>query len=267
HFSEILESLLLEYYVVGGMPECVKVWTETHDIKKVEKIQNNILTDYQSDFAKHAPISDIQKLFWIWDSVPVQLAKENNKFVFSHVKQGKRSAELEDALHWLIDAGLIHRLTLVENIELPLSFFSDDTYFKVYMSDIGLMRQKIGLSAESVWNQSERYLTFKGAFTENFVMNELIKNGIHPYFWRSKNSAELDFLFEDKDRIIPLEAKSSTNTKAKTYSSFCKRFSPTVGFKVSMKNVGLNQVENTQTYSLPLYMLWRLGEYLGEIAL
>ena len=249
HYSEPLITLLREYYAVGGMPACVKAWIETQNISEVDTLQQQILADYQNDFAKHAPAADVPKLGWIWNSVPVQLAKENNKFVFSHVRQGKRSAELEDALRWLVDAGLIMRLTLAENIEIPLSCFVNDTYFKVYMVDVGLMRAKIGLSAESLWTDASMYHTFKGAFTENFVMCELIKQGISPYFWRSQNNAELDFLFQSGGRIIPFEAKAEDNTKAKTYSSFCNRFKSKLGFKVSMKNVGLNKVCDTPTYS------------------
>lgn len=262
HYTQPLETLLREYYAIGGMPACVKAWIDTKDISVVETIQKQILSDYQNDFAKHAPSSDIPKLGWIWDSVPVQLAKENNKFVFSHVRQGKRSAELEDALRWLVDAGLIYRLTLAENIEVPISCFVNDSYFKVYMVDVGLMRAKIGLPANALWQDSSAFHTFKGAFTENYVMTELVKLGITPYFWRSQNSAELDFLFQHNGIIIPMESKAEINTKAKTYSSFCQRFNPSLGFKVSMKNVALNLVSQTSTYSLPLYTLWRLPAYV-----
>lgn len=126
-------------------------WIDTHNFDKVEKLQDNILTDYSSDFSKHAPRVDVPKLGWIWDSIPKQLAKDNNKFVFSHVKEGKRSAELEDALEWLVDAGLVHRLELVSKPELPLSFCADATFFKVYLSDVGLLRRKSGYPVRRFW--------------------------------------------------------------------------------------------------------------------
>lgn len=258
-----LGKYLKYYYIVGGMPEAVKKWTDTHDFDAVSELQDNILQDYANDFAKHAPKTDIPKLGWIWDSIPKQLAKDNNKFVFSHVKEGKRSAELEDALEWLADAGLVHRLEMVSNPSLPLSFYADATFFKIYMSDVGLLRRKSGLSHQTILGESELYNNFKGALTENYVLNELVALGKHPYFWRSGNTAELDFLLEDRDRVIPVEAKAEIRTKAKSYQQFCKRFSPSVGFRFSMKNVGENLTEKTRTYSLPLYLLWKLDRYLS----
>lgn len=259
-----LEKALKYYYIVGGMPEVVSKWVETHSFEKVEKLQENILQDYSSDFAKHAPKTDIPKLGWIWESIPKQLAKGNNKFVFSHVKEGKRSSELEDALEWLIDAGLVYKLELVSHPELPLSFCSDATFFKIYLSDVGLLRKKSGVSYRTILEDSDLYKNFKGAFTENFVLTELVKQKIHPYFWRSGNTAELDFLFEYEDQIIPVEAKAEIHTRAKSYSQYCKKYSPRIGFKFSMKNVGNHIVERTTTYSVPLYLIWLVKKYIDN---
>lgn len=261
-YRQPLEKYLKYYYIVGGMPEVVKKWVDTHNFEKVEQLQENILLDYSSGFAKHAPKGDIPKLNWIWDSIPKQLAKENNKFVFSHVKAGKRAAELEDALEWLVDAGLVYRLELVSKPELPLSFCADATYFKVYMSDVGLLRKKTGISYKTILEETELYGTFKGAFTENYVLLELLAQKKHPYFWRSGNTAELDFLFEEENQLIPMEAKAEISTRAKSYTQFVKKYNPAIGFKFSMKNVGANIVEQTMTYSVPLYLLWRLDAYL-----
>lgn len=257
-----LEKHLRNYYIVGGMPEVVREWVGTHDYKQVERVQDNILLDYGSDFSKHAPKTEIPKLEWIWDSVPKQLAKENNKFIFSHVKEGKRAKDLEDSLEWLKNAGLIYRLELVDKPELPLSFCADGTYFKVYMCDVGLLRQKSGVDHKMILNGAETYQRFKGALTENFVMTELVSEGIKPYFWRSGNTAEVDFIIEHDNRIIPLEAKAENNTKAKSYRQFCKRYNPLIGFRFSMKNIGTNSVEKTITYSLPLYMIWKIKDFL-----
>lgn len=257
-----LEKCLRNYYIVGGMPEVVNEWVETHDFEKVEKIQDNILLDYASDFTKHASRSEISKLEWIWDSIPKQLAKENNKFIFSHVKEGKRAKDLEDSLEWLKNAGLIYRLELVEKPELPLSFCVNGTYFKVYMCDTGLLRRKSGVAYKTILDGAETYARFKGALTENYVMTELISGGIKPYFWRSGNVAEVDFIMEHDNHIIPLEAKPENNTKAKSYRQFCKRYSPSIGFRFSMNNVGIHNVEKTMTYSLPLYMIWKIKDYL-----
>ena len=221
-YTKALEKALKYYYIVGGMPEVVAKWVETHNFEQIEKLQDNILLDYSSDFAKHAPKADIPKLGWIWDSIPKQLAKDNNKFVFSHVKAGKRSSELEDALEWLVDAGLVYRLELVTNPELPLAFCADASFFKIYMADVGLLRRKSGVSSKTIMEDSDLYKNFKGAFTENFVLTELKSQGIVPYFWRSGNTAELDFLFEHDDRIIPVEAKADIHTRRKSYRLFCK---------------------------------------------
>ncbi len=261
-YTASMEKELKYYYIVGGMPEVAEKWRTTHSFEEVDRIQDNILEDYYSDFAKYAPASDIPKLGWIWESVPKQLARDNNKFVFSHVKEGKRSAELEDALEWLADAGLVYKLELVTHPELPLSFYADATFFKLYMSDVGLLRKKSGVSAKTILEETDLYKNFRGAFTENYVMTELLSMGIHPYFWRSGNAAELDFLFERDTRIIPVEAKSEIHTRAKSYRQYCKAYSPEIGFRFSMKNAGINDVEGTKTYSIPLYLIWMLDKII-----
>lgn len=259
-----MKKLLKEYYIVGGMPEAVQTWIDTNDYDEVTDVQKEILRDYADDFSKYAPINDIPKIRWIWDSVPVQLAKENNKFVFSHVKAGKRSAELEDALQWLTDAGLITQLFLVEKPELPLSGFADKTYFKVYMSDIGLLRAKSGMSPETVLGETDMYIKFKGGFAENYVLGELRSIGKEPYFWRSGNTAEVDYIYEDQALLIPVEVKSADNTQAKSYKQFCRRYEPMIGFKLSEKNIAEYMCEKTRTYSLPLYMSWNIEYYYGK---
>ena len=260
-YAAPMEKLLKEYYIVGGMPEAVKTWIETHDFEEVEDTQNEILSDYADDFSKHAPLSEVPKIRWIWDSVPVQLAKENNKFIFSHVKKGKRSAELEDALQWLIDAGLVIKTELVEKPETPLSGFADKTYFKVYMSDIGLLRARSKVSPNTILEETDLYIRYKGAFVENYVLNELRDIGKELYFWRSGNSAEIDFICEIDGEMIPVEVKSADNTQAKSYKQFCKRYKPKKGLKLSRKNIAENLCESTVTYSIPLYLSWKIDKY------
>lgn len=261
-YTAPLTKELKYYYLVGGLPEVVSRWVETHDFSEVAALQDAILEDYANDFAKYAPNNDVPKINWIWQSVPQQLAKENNKFFFSHVKEGKRSKDLEDALEWLKNAGLVMALELVNNPELPLSFNADASYFKVYLADVGLLCRRCGLNADTVLAESALYKNFKGALTENYVLTELIKLKISPYFWRSGNTAELDFLFEDKNRLVPVEAKAEIHTRAKSYSLFCKKYQPLIGFKMSMKNIGINIDGDTETVSLPLYLLWNLKSYL-----
>lgn len=261
-YTAPLTKELKYYYLVGGLPEVVSRWVETHDFSEVAALQDAILEDYANDFAKYAPNNDVPKINWIWQSVPQQLAKENNKFFFSHVKEGKRSKDLEDALEWLKNAGLVMALELVNNPELPLSFNADASYFKVYLADVGLLCRRCGLNADTVLAESALYKNFKGALTENYVLTELIKLKISPYFWRSGNTAELDFLFEDKNRLVPVEAKAEIHTRAKSYGLFCKKYQPQMGFKMSMKNIGINNDGDTETVSLPLYLLWNLKSYL-----
>lgn len=257
-----MNELLKEYYIVGGMPEVVKTWIETGNFEEVEAAQKEILSDYADDFAKHAPLEDVPKIRWIWDSVPVQLAKENNKFIFSHVKEGKRSAELEDALQWLVDAGLLIKIELVEKSEIPLDGYADKTYFKVYMSDIGLLRARSKVSPDIILEGSENYKRFKGAFAENYVLNELKSIGKQPFFWRSGNTAEVDFVYEDEGEVIPVEVKAADNTQAKSYKQFCKKYNPKRGVKLSEKNIAQNLCESTDTYSIPLYLGWNLDYYI-----
>jgi len=265
-YATPMKKLLKEYYIIGGMPEAVQTWLDTHDYNEVTDVHKEILRDYADDFSKYAPVNEVPKIRWIWDSIPVQLAKENNKFVFSHVKAGKRSAQLEDALQWLKDAGLITQLFLVEKPELPLSGSADKTYFKVYMSDIGLLRTKAGISPETVFGETGMYIRFKGGFAENYVLHELCCMGEDPYFWRSGNSAEIDFIYEDQSYMIPVEVKSADNTQAKSYRQFCKRYEPVFGFKLSEKNIAENMCESTRTFSIPLYMIWGIKNYYHQTA-
>ncbi len=264
-YSAKMTKLLKDYYIVGGMPEAVKTWIETGDYEEVDVVLNEILEDYADDFSKHAPLSELPKIRWIWDSVPVQLAKENNKFIFSHVKEGKRSADLENALQWLKDAGLLSVIELVENPELPLSAEADKTYFKVYLSDVGILRVRSKINAATIIEENALYIKFKGAFAENYVYNELLSLGKHPYFWRSGNTAELDFIYEDKNKLIPVEVKSADNTQAKSYKQFCKKYAPQKGFKLSLKNIAKNQCEETLTLSLPLYLAWNIDVFFNAM--
>lgn len=260
-YARPMERLLKCFYAVGGMPEAVLEYSKTRDYQVVMEIQDEILSDYADDFSKHAPVSEIEKIRLIWESVPKQLAKDNNKFVFSHVKEGKRAHELEAALQWLKNAGLIQTLELVQNAESPLSFHADSTFFKVYMSDIGLLSRRSGLTLDAFLDENDALKTSKGAITENYVMNEMISLKKNPYYWRSGNTAELDFIYENEDGIVPVEVKAATNTQAKSFKQFSKKYNPQIGFKASLKNIAMNQIFETRTVSLPLYLLWNIDYY------
>ena len=164
--------------------------------------------------------------------------------------------------------GLVHRLERVSVPEVPLSFAADATYFKVYLSDVGLLRRRASVPARTILEGGGEgglpYSRFKGALTENFVMTELRAQGLTPFFWRSGNSAEVDFLIEREGEAFPIEVKSANNTRAKSFRQFVSQYRPRLGFKVSLKNVGPAGEGTARVWSLPLYMLWKLGRYLDE---
>ncbi len=259
-----LERHLKNYYIVGGMPAAVEEWTRSHDHSAVEEIQDEILQDYENDFVKYAPLGDVPKISLIWDSIPVQIAKENNKFIFSHVKSGMRAKDLEDALCWLADAGVIYRHHLVENPEIPLAGMADKTYFKVYLCDVGLMRRRAKLDHRAILEEDRDYPRFKGAMAENYVLTQLKAMGIDSWFWRSNANAELDFITDHYGVLIPIEVKAADNTKAKSLALFCHRYQIKTAFCVSLKNFGSNERDQTKIWSIPLYAISRLEAYLDR---
>lgn len=261
-YSVPMQKYLQNYYIVGGMPEAVKIWIQTHDYNQVEEIQNQILKDYADDFGKHTTPDTAIKIKLIWDAIPSQIAKDNNKFIFSHVKEGARAKDLEDALEWLVSAGLVYKLNLVQTPQLPLESMKDNTYFKIYMSDVGLLRKKSNVNYRTILNGDENFIQFKGAFSENYIMSELKCLGVPAYFWRTKADAEVDFISDYEGVLFPIEVKSATNTKAKSLQLFCKRFSPKLAFKASLKNVGDNMMEETHIWNIPLYIFFRIKEYI-----
>lgn len=266
YISEPLQKYLKLYYIIGGMPEAVQTYIETEDLAKVDQVLDRVIQDLRNDFSHHAEPKDMIKIGWVWDSIPKQLAKDNHKFVFSHVKEGARARDLEDALQWLVDAGLAYRLEKVSLPQIPLSICSDGSYFKTYVHDVGILRRMAGVTYRTVLLEPDGFASFKGAMAENYCLTELISLGIRPYYWKSGNIAEVDFLFEDEwNRIIPLETKSADNTRAKSFAAYCMKYQPALGFKVSMKNVAMNQKGETREISLPLYLLWKLHSYITSV--
>lgn len=259
-----LKKYLKNYYIIGGMPEAVQTWIDTHDYKEVEEVQDRILKDYADDFGKHTTPDTAKKVRLIWDAIPSQIARDNNKFIFSHVKKGARAKDLEDALEWLVNAGIAYRLKLVANPELPLSGMADNTYFKVYMCDVGLLRRKSNVNYRTILEGDASYIYFKGALTENYIMSQLKCMGVNSYFWRTKEDAEIDFISDYEGLLIPIEVKSADNTKAKSLHMFCNRYSPKMAIKSSLKNVGDNMDGETHVWSIPLYVIFRLKEYVAH---
>ena len=263
-YSVPMEKYLKNYYIIGGMPEAVQAWVDTHDYKEVEEVQDRILKDYADDFGKHTTPETATKIRLIWDAIPSQIARDNNKFIFSHVKQGARAKDLEDALEWIVNAGIAYKLNMVPMPELPLSGMADSTYFKVYMSDIGLLRRKSNVNYRTILEGDAAYIHFKGALTENYVCAQLKCMGMDSYFWRTKADAEIDFITDYEGVLLPIEVKAADNTKAKSLHLFCNRYQPKMAVKTSLKNIGDNMDGVTHVWSLPLYCLFRLKDYIAH---
>jgi predicted AAA+ superfamily ATPase len=240
------------------MPEAVKTWVDTRDIDRIELVQQQILDSYELDFAKHSHARDFPKLSAIWRSIPLQLARDNSKFIFSRVKKGWRAKDLEDALEWLISAGLVYKVPKIEKPFMPLSAYADDSHFKLYMSDIGLLRRMAGLPAGVILGNTDEYREFKGAMTENYFLGEWMqRHASPPFYWTSGNTAEVDFIVQHGTNIIPVEVKSERNSKAKSLAEYRKKYAPAISVKTSMNNLA-----NGEPRQIPLYLLWQIEKYL-----
>lgn len=259
-----LEKYYKNYLIIGGMPEAVQAWVDTHDYKEVEEVQDRILKDYADDFGKHVTPDTATKIKMIWDSIPTQIARDNSKFIFSHVIQGARAKDLEDALSWLVNSGIVLKLDMVSTPELPLSGMADATYFKVYLTDVGLLRRKANVNYRTILEESDAFVHFKGALAENYIFVQLKCMGITPYFWRTKADAELDFITDYEGELIPIEVKAADNTRAKSLHLFCNRYHPRIAFKSSLKNVGDNMDGDSHVWSLPLYAFYRFKDYVNR---
>ena len=261
---DTIEAKLIDYlkiyYVIGGMPEVVYVWVSTKDISAVEKAQDEILNDYVDDFGKHAA-KDLNELTMIWRSIPEQLSKENKRFLFSRVKEGLRAKDLESAMEWLISAGLVHKVCMISAPMVPLSSYSDETIFKMYFSDVGLLRRLAGVDPGFIFDNNDKYKHFKGAVAENHVLNELLFMGKSPYYWKSEGIAEVDFIDNFGTKTVPIEVKAETNTKSKSLTRFIDLYHPECAIKISMNNIGKNGI-----IGLPLWLVWRIKDCVGETA-
>jgi len=197
-FPENLHEKLLtyfkEYLFVGGMPEAVAKYIDSQNISKVREIQKNILNAYSLDFAKHAPKEQIMKINQVWNSIPNQLSKENKKFIYSTIRRGGRAKEFEIALQWLVEAGLIHKTSLISTPKIPLSAYADINIFKIYLVDIGLLGAMSNLSAKTLLHENELFQEFRGAIVENYIAQELVHSHYSLFYWTSEGKAELDFV-------------------------------------------------------------------------
>ncbi len=253
-------ELLRQYYFVGGMPEVVKSFIHNNDYKEVRSIQNSILESYDNDFSKHPPLEVVQRIKLVWNSIPSQLAKENRKFVYGAVKSGGRAKEFETAIMWLEDAGLIYKISRVSNASLPLGGFTDISAFKMFMIDIGLLSAKSGLDAATLLDGNNIFGQYKGALTEQYVLQQLLcTRGIDVFYWSSEQgTAEVDFLIQTEGKIIPVEVKAEENLKAKSLKSFREKFHPEISVRTSMSDF---RKEET-LINVPLYGITFISDIL-----
>ncbi len=249
-FHHLLEKLKL-YFIIGGMPEAIRSMLENGDIREIKKIQDNILNAYRLDFTKHVPGHLIPKINYVWSSIPSQLARENKKFLYQSVKTGARAREYENALLWLKQAGLVHIVHKIRKPSIPLSAYADLSAFKVYLLDVGLLRQMSNLYPGIIQQGNILFTEFKGALAENFVLQSLVALfKTEQYYWTSGNKAEVDFLLQYNNMVIPAEVKAATNIRSKSLLSYAKKYSPEIKIRFSLKNLSLDN----RMLNIPLFM-------------
>lgn len=238
--SASYKEMLRQYYFTGGMPEAVQSFSKNRNIKEVRNIQNEILTSYMSDIAKHAG-KESQRIRMVWQSIPSQLAKENKKFIFGAVRKGARAADFEIAIQWLVDAGLVYKVERVRDAKIPLKFYEDPNAFKLYLVDIGLLGALTMVPPDQILIGDNVFKEYKGAFTENFVIQQLHTIPNLPVYYYSKDNStlEIDFVVQVADKVMPVEVKAEENTKAKSLRTFVtsdfKQYNLT-GIRLSMKD-------------------------------
>lgn len=263
-FTEKLTDYLKKYFVIGGMPSAILKWLDTHDFFEVDDVQKQLVAAYENDFSKHAPRQMIEKIRYVWDSIPSQLAKENKKFVYGLVREGARAREYEDSLMWLSDAGEIIRTYNISKPDIPLKAYADLKSFKVFLLDVGLLRCMSGVSPKVILEGSRIFEEFKGALTEQYVCQELqlFRRLQTNYYWTSSSAAEVDFLISDGMEVFPLECKAGLTMNAKSLKVYRQKYMPRLSLRTSLLLYSKNKEEGM--VNIPLYMLFALHEELGE---
>ena len=242
-FHHDYEDALKQYFYVGGMPEAVQAFSDHKDFNEVREIQKRILSAYEQDFSKHAPNETVPRIRMLWNSIPSQLAKENKKFIYGLIKEGARAKEYELAMLWLTDCGLVHKVQRINAPSLPLKAYEDLKAFKLFLADIGLLSCMAGLRQSVLLEGNALFQEFKGALTEQYVLQQLktISN-IQVYYWTAdRGTAEVDFVVDTGDEIIPIEVKAERNLQAKSLKVYRDRFQPARSIRTSMaeyKNEG-----------------------------
>ena len=252
-FKQTYIDALKQYYYVGGMPEVVASFADEKDFNEARKIQKRILTAYEQDFSKHAPKEIVPKIRMLWNSIPSQLAKENKKFIYGLIREGARAKEYETAIMWLSDCGLVHKVSRINAPNIPLKAYEDLKAFKLFIVDVGLLGAMVGLNQRTLLNGNELFTEFKGALTEQYVMQQLVVNqdlGIY-YYTNDRNTCEVDFIVDNGDNIIPLEVKAEINLKAKSLKTYREKFTPEISIRSSMADYS----EEVGLINLPLYAI------------
>ena len=261
-FNPLYEKLKM-YYVTGGMPESVLMWTEARDVAAMQEALSNIIGAYERDFAKHPNISEFPKISMIWKSIPSQLARENKKFIYKVVKEGARAREYEDALQWLVDARLVHKIYRSSAPGLPVAAYDDLSAFKIYLVDVGLLRRLAQLAPTAFGEGNRLFTEFKGALTENFVLQSLTTQfEVVPRYWTQTNPPyEVDFLIQRENDVFPVEVKSDTNTTSKSLKKFKELFPDKVKLRVrfSLDNLKLDD----DVLNIPLFMADEANRLIG----
>lgn len=241
---------LREYYFVGGMPEAVKCFIETNDATNVREIQDNILFTYQKDISKHVPTSESNRINMVWQSMPSQLVKENKKFIYGVAKPGGRAKDFEVAIQWLMDAGLVYKCERVNEVKKPLKFYVDITSFKLFMMDCGLLGAMSEIAPADMLVAQNGMEEAKGAFTENYVMSQLVASRSASVFYYSNNGKlEIDFLVQQDTQVIPIEAKAEENLRSKSLATLVASNPTMHGIRFSMSDYR----EQDWMTNVPLY--------------
>ena len=261
-FKDKYIDRLREYYYVGGMPEVMQTYVDTRNFKKVRELQKNLINYYQQDFSKHAEMNLVTRLNLVWNSIPMQLAKENKKYIYGQVREGARAKDFELAIQWLLDCGLIHKVQRINKPSLPLKAYMDLNAFKVFLLDIGLLIAMTDLDVKVILEGNKIFTEFKGALTEQYVLQQLIsENGVMPYYYSATNSqGEIDFVVQGKTSVIPIEVKAEENLRAKSLKAFCDKYNPKFAVRTSMSDY---RKQDWMT-NIPLYNIDRIRDYLEQ---
>lgn len=231
-----LVELLRQYYYVGGMPEVVQKYIDNANLKQVRTIQQEILEAYRRDISKHTTATESTRIRQVLDSLPGQLARENKKFLYGAIRKGSRAKDFEIAIQWLIDAGIVYKVNRIKEPKMPLKFYEDLEAFKLFLLDCGLLACMADAPADQMLIGNNVFTEFKGAFTEQYVMQQLMSCGLHPYYWsNAKTPAEIDFIIQFNNRIIPIEVKAEENVRARSLAQFIKDNPQLKGLRISMK--------------------------------